>query len=115
MSRSKGNGAVRVRVVVVAFALTLLGGGVALASQGARGGAHSSTNRDAVYQQPQTVVLTQFSPTVRGNEGITPGGATTVTVTLSRSGRIVASASGAVSETDGSWSVKLTPSLTTPN
>ena len=115
MSRSKGNGAVRVRVVVVAFALTLLGGGVALASQGARGGAHSSTNRDAVYQQPQTVVLTQFSPTVRGNEGITPGGETTVTVTLSRSGRIVASASGAVSETDGSWSVKLTPSLTTPN
>ena len=114
MSRSKGNGAIRARVVVVAFGLTLLGGGVALASQGARGGAHGSTNRDAVYQQPQTVVLTQFSPTVRGNEGVTPGGATTVTVTLSRSGRIVASASGPVSGTDGSWSVKLTPSLTTP-
>lgn len=114
MSGNKGNGAIRARVVVVAFALTLLGGGAALASQGTRGGANGSTNRDAVYQQPQTVVLTQFSPTVRGNEGVTPGGPTTVTVTLSRLGRIVASASGPVSATDGSWSVKLTPSQTAP-
>ena len=114
MSRSKGSGAIRARAVVVAFALTLLGGGVALASQGGRGLAHGSTNRDAVYQAPMTVVLTQFSPTVRGNEGITPASATTVTVTLSRLGSLVASGSGAVSSTDGSWSVKLTPTSTTP-
>ena len=76
--------------MVVAFALTLLGGGVALASQGARGFAHGATNRDAVYQRPLTVVLTQFSPSVTGNEGMAPSGATTVTVTLTRQGRVVA-------------------------
>jgi hypothetical protein len=108
------NGAGRTRAVVVAFALTLLGGGVALASQGGRGFAHGSTNRDAVYQRPLTVVLTQFSPTVTGNEGVIPSSATTVTVTLSRLGRAVATASGPVSGADGSWSVKLIPVSTTP-
>ncbi len=114
MSWTSRNGVGRTRAVVVAFALTLLGGGVALASQGARGFAHGATNRDAVYQRPLTVVLTEFSPTVTGNEGMAPSGATTVTVTLSRQGRVVANASGPVSGADGSWSVKLSPLSTTP-
>jgi hypothetical protein len=104
----------RSRVLVIAFALALLGGGGALASQGGRAIAHGATNRDAVYQRPLTVVLVQFSPTVTGNEGLTPAGATTVTVTLSRQGRVVASGSGPVSGADGSWSVKLAPVATSP-
>jgi hypothetical protein len=115
MGHSRPHLGVKARIAVVAIALTLLGGGVALASYGGGGAlGHASTNRDAVYIAPQRVVLTQFSPRVRGNEGIAPAGPTTVSVTLSRGDTTVATASGPVSDADGTWSVQLLPVTTTP-
>jgi hypothetical protein len=79
----------------------------------------ASSNSLVAGGNPPTVAVTLYSSTVSGNEGFTPGGATTVTVKLQRtpaSGTpvTVASGSGPVSTTDGSWSLPLTPAATTP-
>lgn len=111
-------GGLRARIIVTATALALLVSGIALAQGSPRVATGTNvaagTNRDLVYVPPLTTTVTRYSPKVSGNEGIVPAGPTTVTLTLSRLGRAVATASAAVNQVNGSWSALLTPTTTTP-